>query len=198
MMLPQNHRPLCPAKCGTAKERRQKNNRNGNTSPSHPFAPIPLRVNSPVSLRQNLARKIPASDLPLPSTGRGNEGEGCFNPRLRILECGDLSPLLRRRLVAVKLPRTSEPARTPPLARAVKSETAMEWRHRNGKKEFAGSFSFALIPLPILPYSLPCLFSVPIASLWSNSPLHQSPIRTQLTPPLPHYPAPNSLCQKTC
>ena len=36
-----------------------------------------------------------------------------------VLECGDLSPLLRRRLVAVEVQRASEHAGTPALARAV-------------------------------------------------------------------------------
>ena len=43
----------------------------------------------------------------------------CEVPRRRVWECGDASPLLRRRLVAVEAPHASKPARTPPLARAV-------------------------------------------------------------------------------
>ena len=39
--------------------------------------------------------------------------------RARILECGDLSPLLRKRLVAVELPLGSDRAAAPALARAV-------------------------------------------------------------------------------
>ena len=61
----------------------------------------------------------PASDLPLPSTGRGNEGEGWANPRRCHLDCGDSSPLLRRRLVAVEVPSASAPARPLALARDV-------------------------------------------------------------------------------
>ena len=45
--------------------------------------------------------------------------DGTRFPRRRTLECGDLSPLSRRRLVAVEARHASEPARTPPLARAV-------------------------------------------------------------------------------
>ena len=173
-MLPQNRRPLFPAKSAMAKEWRQRN-KDQQIPSSHSFAPIPLPKTSPASSRLLVAQEVPASDLPLPSTGRGNEGEGCSNPRLRILECGDLSPLLRRRLVAVKAPRASEPAGTPPLARAVKSVMAKEWRQRNGKREFVGPYSFAPIPLPIIPCLLPCLFSVSIVSLWSNAPCNEYP-----------------------
>ena len=46
----------------------------------------------------------------------GSEGRPSCH---RNLECGDSSPLLRRRLVAVELPCASAPARVPALARAV-------------------------------------------------------------------------------
>ena len=41
------------------------------------------------------------------------------HPGGRALECGDSSPLSRRRLVAAEVPSVSEPARTLALARAV-------------------------------------------------------------------------------
>ena len=44
--------------------------------------------------------------------------------RARPMECGDWSPLSRRRLVAVKLPPASARARVPPLARAVNAPAA--------------------------------------------------------------------------
>ena len=49
-----------------------------------------------------------------------------FARRLRVLECGDWSPLLRRRLVAVKLPRASAHACVPALARAVSAPPATD------------------------------------------------------------------------
>ena len=51
--------------------------------------------------------------------GRGSGRGTLFARRVRVLECGDWSPLLRRRLVAVELPRASVPAGVPALARAV-------------------------------------------------------------------------------
>ena len=41
------------------------------------------------------------------------------SPERAVVECGDSSPLLRRRLVAIKLPSASEPAGVPALARGV-------------------------------------------------------------------------------
>ena len=47
------------------------------------------------------------------------DGHGWESSARRDLECGDLSPLLRKRLVAVELPRASGHAGVPALARAV-------------------------------------------------------------------------------
>ena len=49
----------------------------------------------------------------------GRSRSECPLSHHRVLECGDWSPLLRRRLVAVELPCASDPARVPVLARAV-------------------------------------------------------------------------------
>ena len=56
--------------------------------------------------RAEFSTNAPASDLPLPSTGRGNEGEGCSHPQL---------PTSRRTLETVPTRTTTnfKPSRTP-------------------------------------------------------------------------------------
>ncbi len=88
------------------------------------------------------------------------------------LECGDSSPLSRRRLVAVEVLHGSNPARTPPLARAANAPHQADALLRptaTSRLEKAVT-SHRTPNAPPVWWRL--AFSVFIVSLWSNSPFH--------------------------
>ena len=60
------------------------------------------------------------------------------SPELAVVECGDLSPLLRRRLVAVELPCGSGHAGAPALARAVNAPFLAEASRSSVHPEVVG------------------------------------------------------------
>ena len=86
------------------------------------------------------------------------------------LECGDSSPLSRRRLVAVKVPHGPAPARTPPLARAAGAPPhAGALLHPTATSRLAKAVTTHRTP-NTAPACLWLPASVSIASLWSRFP----------------------------